>query len=279
MSARAIGHLPWPQPATPLATPTPTRTAPAPPPPRTPFHLLAPHARACARACACARARACAVCICACACACRYEIAPLDEAGGWKDEEPPEGAAAGGEEDDRAFVVRDATALGAEPARVLLALLSGLAPECAASAQLVEAVQRLGGLAGVCPLVCAARPPLSSTALRLLRVCMGQSERVVETVVAQGVGPWLLECREHSEAADELDARVRATLLTQSARDDAAQLLGYAAHHFALHAQLDLYEDDDVLHHAFGLVRGAPPPPPPPSPPAPAPPPPAQCIA
>ena len=154
-------------------------------------------------------------------------------------------------------MVRDATALGAEPARVLLALLSGLAPECAASAQLVEAVQRLGGLASVCPLVCAARPPLSSAALRLLRVCMGQSEKVVETVVAQGVGPWLLECREHSEHADDLDARVRATLVTQSARDDAAQLLGYAAHHGALHAQLDLYEDDDVLHHAFGLVRAA----------------------
>ena len=33
------------------------------------------------------------------------------------------------------------------------------------------------------------------------------------------------------KAADELDARVRATLMTQSARDDAAQLLGYAAHH------------------------------------------------
>lgn len=189
--------------------------------------------------------------------ACRYEIAPLDEAGGWKDDDPAEGAAAAADEDDddRSFVVRDATALGAEPARVLLALLSGLAPDCAASAQLVEAVQRLGGLASVCPLVCAARPPLSSAALRLLRVCMGQSEKVVETVVAQGVGPWLLECREHSEHADELDARVRATLVTQGARDDAAQLLGYAAHHGALHAQLDLYEDDDVLHHAFGLVR------------------------
>ena len=183
----------------------------------------------------------------------RYEIAPLDEAGGWRDDDPPEGDG----DDDRSFVVRDATALGAEPARVLLALLSGLAPECAASAQLVEAVQRLGGLASVCPLVCAARPPLSSAALRLLRVCMGQNEKVVETVVAQGVGPWLLECREHSEHADELDARVRATLVTQSARDDAAQLLGYAAHHGALHAQLDLYEDDDVLHHAFGLVRAA----------------------
>ena len=185
-------------------------------------------------------------------------MAPLDGAGGWKEDASPEGAAAADEdEDDRSFVVRDATALGAEPARVLLALLGGLAPECAASAQLVEAVQRLGGLASVCPLVCAARPPLSSAALRLLRVCMGQSEKVVETVVAQGVGPWLLECREHSEHADELDARVRATLLTQSARDDAAQLLGYAAHHGALHAQLDLYEDDDVLHHAFGLVRVA----------------------
>ena len=88
-------------------------------------------------------------------------------------------------------------------------------------------MQRQRGLASVCPLVCAARPPLSSAALRLLRVCMGQSERVVETVVAQGVGPWLLECREHSEAADELDARVRATLMTQSARDDGSFACGY----------------------------------------------------
>ena len=196
----------------------------------------------------------------------RYEMTPLDDGGGGGGGDDfkrhdrgaieEDGADDKGQEGD--FVVRDATQLDAEAARVLLALLKGLALDCAADAALVEAIHRLDGFACVLPLLCAARPPLSGAALRLLRVAMGQSDGVVERVVGSGAPLWLLECREGSPHADELDANVRTTLLPQAARDDAAQLLGYVANHGAIHASLDIYEDDDVLHAAFGLLRGNP---------------------
>lgn len=65
-----------------------------------------------------------------------------------------------------------------EPLRVLTALVTGCASECEASMELVEALQRLRAFDLIVPM-CCARPPLSTGALKLLRVSMGVSEQVM----------------------------------------------------------------------------------------------------
>ena len=66
-------------------------------------------------------------------------------------------------------------------------------------ARLVEALHALNAYSSVMPAI-LARPPLSSAALRLVRVSMSQSQHVVDVGLELAVGTSLLQCREESDS-------------------------------------------------------------------------------
>ena len=163
---------------------------------------------------------------------------------------------AGASTSTAAYTVRDLKKLSPPSAQLLEALFSGCAAEAAIDAKLVEALHALNAYSSVMPAI-LARPPLSSAALRLVRVSMSQSQHVIDTGLELAVGTSLLQCREESDHSAELNANVRTTLLAQPARDDAAQVLGFVGNQQHFHAMVDEHEAAPVRR------RGAGPDPPP----------------
>ena len=150
-------------------------------------------------------------------------------------------AAVGASSSTAAYTVRDLKQLSPSSAQLLEALFSGCAAEAAMDASLVEALHALNAYSSVMPAI-LARPPLSSAALRLVRVSMSQSQHVVDVGLELAVGTSLLQCREESDHSAELNANVRTTLLGQLARDDAAQVLGFVGNQQHFHAMVDEHE-------------------------------------
>ena len=150
-------------------------------------------------------------------------------------------AAVGASSSTAAYTVRDLKQLSPSSAQLLEALFSGCAAEAAMDARLVEALHALNAYSSVMPAI-LARPPLSSAALRLVRVSMSQSQHVVDVGLELAVGTSLLQCREESDHSAELNANVRTTLLGQLARDDAAQVLGFVGNQQHFHAMVDEHE-------------------------------------
>jgi len=144
------------------------------------------------------------------------------------------------------LVVRDLTNLAPESSRVLTALVLGTALETISDAEIAEALHRLGVWKHLSSAL-VARPPLSCAALKLLRAMMQHSRQALERAVEYGLPAWLLQCRETSDASDDLNANVKTTLYSQDARDDACQVLGLVANHGAFHAAIDAFDEGSVL--------------------------------
>jgi len=91
-----------------------------------------------------------------------------------------------------------------------------------------------------------------------VRVGMQQQQVVIDRICELGIPMWLLQCREPSEASDDFNANVSTTILSQAARDDALQILGYAANQGVFHECAELFDTADVLHSMMELMDGNP---------------------
>ncbi len=155
------------------------------------------------------------------------------------------------------LVLRDLTLMPPESNRVLTALVLGTAHETLADAEIAEALHRLGVWKHLSSAI-FARPPLSCAALKLLRAMMTHSQKVIDRAVEYGLPAWLLQCREQSDASDDLNANIKTTLYSQDARDDACQVLGFAANHGGFHAAIDAFDDGTVLRRMSQVLSGQP---------------------
>ena len=129
--------------------------------------------------------------------------------------------------------LRDLTLMPPESTRVLTALVKGTALECAADPEIAEGLHRCGVWQYLSSAL-FARPPLSGAAIKLLRAMMSHSQKVIDRTVELGLPAWLLQCREQSDASDDFNANVRTTLMSQDARDDLCQVLGFVANQVPL---------------------------------------------
>ena len=155
------------------------------------------------------------------------------------------------------LLVRDLTLLPPEASRVLTALVHGTALEATGDAELAEGLHRLGVWQHLSSAL-FARPPLSCAALKLLRAMMSHSQKVIDRTVELGLPAWILQCREQSDASDDLNANMKTTMLSQDARDDACQILGFAANHGGFHAAVDAFDGGFVLRRMCEVLNGHP---------------------
>ena len=102
-----------------------------------------------------------------------------------------------------------------------------------------------------------ARPPLSASALRLVRLGAGGSHECLERIVALGLPLAILQCRESSEHSAGFNANLAETLKLQNASDDALQILGFAANQGGFHAAADLHPPARLVHRFMRLLGGA----------------------
>ena len=159
--------------------------------------------------------------------------------------------------DPDTLLIRDLTLLAPESSRVLTALVRGTALETIADPELAEAMHRLGVFNQLSSAL-FARPPLSIAAMKLLRAMMMHSEKAIERALELGLPAWLLQCREQSDASDDLNANLRTTLMSQEARDDACQILGFVANHGSFHAVVDAFDGGFVLRRMAEVLAGSP---------------------
>jgi len=178
-----------------------------------------------------------------------YTIGPVDGKGPEDDDDD--------DFDSLKWSLRDIASLAQPSTSVLIGFLEGLASECAGNAELIETLTRYDSWVYTCQML-MARPPLSTAALRFTRVCMQQHQSVIDKVVQLGVPMWLLQCREPSDVSDDFNANVSTTMLSQAARDDALQILGFAANQGVFHECAELFESEDVLHAMMELMDGNP---------------------
>ena len=155
------------------------------------------------------------------------------------------------------LVIRDLTLLPPESNRVLTALVKGTALETIADPELAESLHRLGVWQHLASAL-FARPPLSVAAIKLLRAMMSHSEKMIDRSIELGFPAWMLQCREQSEYSDDLNANLKTTLMSQEARDDTCQILGFVANHGGFHAAVDAFEGAFVLRRMCEVLNGQP---------------------
>lgn len=155
------------------------------------------------------------------------------------------------------LTLRDLTLMPPESHRVLTALVDGTAREALADAEIAERLHSLGVWQHLASAI-FARPPLSTAALKLLRAMMGHSQKVIDRIVALGIPAWMLQCREQSDASEDLNANMRTTLMSQDARDEACQILGLVANQGPFHAAVDAFDGGFVLRRMCEVLGGNP---------------------
>ncbi len=174
---------------------------------------------------------------------------------------PSENSSAEFAEDDdpfaEVFALRHLSDLSANSSANLAGMIGGIADEFAADLEIVEIFNRTPIYDHVAQMV-LARPPLSAAALRFFTVAMGQGRAAIDRAVELGVPTWLLQCREASDVSNDFNNNVAATCQAQSCRDDALQILGFAANQQPFHNSCDLFNPAEVLHNLFSLLRGNP---------------------